>query len=231
MFLKGGHVKDTRKRVCILGTAETMGMAPFEDEGIEIWAHAMCVDRKRSELKRYDKLFEMHSKWKWMGRVDQLTEGGRPVIMQRHFDEVPESEAYPLEDVLKFFKREYMTNSVSQMVALAIMQGYQEIGLFGVHMAVDSEYAFERPNLEYYLGHAEARGIEIWLPDEASILKANYLYGYEENKSTALLLGIMHDAEEKVTQFSQQELSARDSKHQAMGWRECVKQIYNLESH
>jgi hypothetical protein len=135
-----------------------------------------------------------------------------------------------LEEVLGTFRR-YFTNSISQMVALAIIRGYQEIALFGVHLATNSEHAFERPNLEYFLGQAEARGISLWLPDEANLLKSNYLYGYEENHSTAHFLGILHDAEEKVDNYGKQELTARDAKHQAIGWRECARHLINTASH
>lgn len=217
------------KRVCILGTAETMGAAPFEDEDLEIWAHAMCINRKPEQLKRWDLMFEMHSPWKWQNRIGEL-DNGKPVIMQRHYDAIPMSEAYPLEEVLTHFRR-YFTNSISQMVALAILRGYQEIALFGIHLATSSEYAFERPNLEYLLGHAEARGISLWIPEEANILKANYLYGYEENQSTAHFLGILHDAESKVDDYGKQELSARDAKNQSIGWRECARHLINTASH
>lgn len=218
------------KKVCILGTAETMGMAPFDDPSWEIWAHSMCINRRDKELPRYDLLFEMHTKWKWMNRVDELNRDGKPVIMQDHFMEVPASEAYPLDEVLKTFPR-YFTNSIAQMVALAIIRGYDSIALFGVHLATDSEYAFERPNLEYVLGHAEARGINLWIPEEANIMKAAYLYGYEENQLSGQLVGILRDADEKVNKFSQQKATANDSMHQAMGWRECARHLLKTSSH
>jgi len=222
--------KEQPKRVCILGTAETMGAAPFEDDGLEIWAHAMCINRKPTELKRWDLMFEMHGRHKWIGRVDELNRGGKPVIMQRHFEEVPASEPYPLDEVLQTFPR-YFTNSISQMVALAIIRGYREIALFGVHLATASEYAYERPNLEYLLGHAEARGISLWIPEEAQILRANYLYGYEEQTIGPHLLGILRDAEERVDDYGKQELAARDAKQQSIGWRECARHLINTASH
>lgn len=218
------------KKVCILGTAESMGQAPFDDPSWEMWAHAMCINRRNRELPRYDLLFEMHTKWKWAQRVDELNQDGKPVIMQKHFDEVPASEPYPLDEVLETFPR-YFTNSIAQMVALAIIRGYTSIGLFGVHLATDGEYVYERPNLEYLLGHAEARGIKLWIPDEANILKAALLYGYEENQVSGQLLALLQDADEKVQRFSQQKQTANDSMHQAMGWRECTKHLMKVASH
>lgn len=222
--------KAKAKRVCILGTAETMKMAPFEDDGLEIWAHAMCINRQPENLKRWDLMFEMHKPNKWLNRVDELNTGGKPVIMQDHYEEVPASVAYPIDEVLSHFRR-YFTNSISQMVALAIIRGYHEIALFGVHLATDSEYAYERPNLEYFLGQAEARGISLWIPDEAYVLRSQYLYGYEENESIPYLAGIMNDAQGKIDTFTTQIQTAHDGKQQAIGWRECARHLMTKASH
>ena len=221
--------KAKAKRVCILGTAETMKEAPFEDDDLEIWAHAMCINRQPQNLKRWDLMFEMHQPHKWLHRVDELNTGGKPVIMQQHYDEVPASEAYPLDEVLSHFRR-YFTNSISQMVALAIIRGYSEIALFGVHLATDSEYAYERPNLEYFLGQAEARGISLWIPEDAYMLRAGHLYGYEENEQANYLLSIMDDAQEKIDTFAGQIQRAHDSKQQAIGWRECARHLLKVAS-
>ncbi len=57
-----------------------------------------------------------------------------PVYMQQHWDIVPKSVPYPLQDILSSFGR-YFTNSVSYMIALAIKVGAKEIGCWGVDMA------------------------------------------------------------------------------------------------
>ena len=47
-------------------------------------------------------------------------------------------------------------------------------------MAMETEYATQRPSCEYLLGMAEGRGIEIVIPDSSEILKSSFLYGVEE---------------------------------------------------
>ena len=47
-----------KKRVAILGTADTIVYTPWLDPELEIWAVGSCVNHQ--EFKRCDRLFEMH---------------------------------------------------------------------------------------------------------------------------------------------------------------------------
>ena len=115
--------------------------------------------------------------------------------MQEHYEDIPASVAYPLEEMIEAYgiprigqeyrKDAYFTNSVSFMLALAIHEGADVIGIYGVDMAVLSEYNEQRPSCEYYIGVAKGRGIEILLPTEADLLKTRWIYGYEDEKKTA----------------------------------------------
>ena len=46
-----------------------------------------------------------------------------------------------------------------------------EIGLWGVDMKAEDEYAYQRPNIEYWLGIAEGKGIKVHIPEASPILK------------------------------------------------------------
>jgi hypothetical protein len=46
----------------------------------------------------------------------------------------------------------------------------------------NSEYFWQRPSCEYFLGLAVGMGIKIWLPDTCDLLKTRFMYGYEEAK-------------------------------------------------
>jgi hypothetical protein len=170
-----GEYDTPRQSVAILGTAETMNSAPFDDPDWEIWGTGTVMGHG---VGRVDRLFELHTKERWINRVQQLNAAGVPVMMQEAFEEVEKAEVFPRDRLLAKF-RPYVTNSISWMIMYAIDQGYKEIGLFGVHMATDSEYAYERPSVEYWLGYAEALGVRIWIAEGAEILTASRLYGYE----------------------------------------------------
>ena len=48
--------------------------------------------------------------------------------------------------------------------------GEHEIGLWGIDLAEDGEWEYQRANNEYYIGVAEGMGIKVTLP-EGSMLK------------------------------------------------------------
>ena len=50
-------------------------------------------------------------------------------------------------------------------------------------MAAGDEYAWQRPNCEYYCGFAEGRGIKLFVPNSSPLLKANKIYGLETDNA------------------------------------------------
>jgi len=66
-------------------------------------------------------------------------------------------------------------------MALAITEGADRIGIWGVDMAdlestpgdpsYISEFSYQRPNLEYLIGFARGRGIVVDIPDQSPLTK------------------------------------------------------------
>src|SRR5712692_6528401 len=144
-----------RERVAILGyVEETLWQAPFEDktwrreDGSEIWGlndlWQLQTKAKRSSLwgqMRWDRWFEMHTLGKSEPKhIDWLKHCGVSIYMTKHYDNIPPSIAYPLDEMMKRFQTRYFTNTISYELALAISEGFKEIHLYGVNMAaVDNE--------------------------------------------------------------------------------------------
>lgn len=84
---------------------------------------------------------------------------------------------YPLEQITKRYKSRYFTNTISYMIAFAMYKGYKHITLSGVDLEPDSEWAFERPSVAYWVGRAEGLGIVV----DWDIKEPCFMYGYEEN--------------------------------------------------
>lgn len=104
---------------------------------------------------------------------------GIPVFMQDVDSEIPTSVRYPLEDVVKRFGP-YLTSTVAYMLALALYEGVDEIMLLGIYMKAGTEYAEQRPCVEYLLGAAKAMGVPVTLPAGCDLAQAP-LYGYSED--------------------------------------------------
>lgn len=189
----------SKKKVAIVGFAGTRDMAPFDDPECEIWS----VNNLYKFIPRTDRIFQLHNprlltdEHHGVGgqeHLDDLKAATVPIYMQQHFDEIPYSVAYPLEEMTQEFGvprpdgsgvDAYWTNSISFMIALAIHEGFEVIYIYGVDMAVGTEYVSQRPSCEYYIGIAKGRGIEVVIPVESDLLKTRFIYGYEEEKRLA----------------------------------------------
>lgn len=175
-----------KTKVAIVGFTSSWKKAPFDDPEWEIWGLNALYDK----LPRYDRWFELHKR-----QVNLNDEGPEhiwklaampcPIYMHKHFDDIPTSVPYPLSEVLKIF-HPYLTSTFSYMVALAIMEDFQEIGVFGVDTA-DEEWGSQRPSLEYLLGYAEGKCVKVTIPKESTLLRAPFLYGFQEREENEFL--------------------------------------------
>ena len=149
-------------------------LAPFSDDSWEIWS---CSEKNESELPRQDVWFELHGEkaesniiyMDWLKNVPK-------VYMQDVKRGHPNSVRYPLEDVVKEFGSYFLTGTVSYMLAAAILEKPDAIGLWGISEC--PEYSHQKPSLLYFIQEARNRGIEIIVPDGVTLLDAPEIYGY-----------------------------------------------------
>jgi len=79
-----------------------------------------------------------------------------------------------MEKVIEEFGVAFFTNNISYMIPLAIMQGPKNIFLFGVDMYFGTKGEYmrnEKGCIEFWLGVATGRKIQIHLPAESTLLK------------------------------------------------------------
>lgn len=195
-----------RQNVAILGFTQHGYQAPWKSDDWDFWGlndlHQV-FEQQVPGIFKTDRVtwFQIHRRDfedKYPGARDPnhlkwMSEQTCPIYMWEHDDRIPASRAYPIREVLtmahptagfRLCPESYFNNSISWMIALAIYQGYQKIGLFGVDMAMDgvhgeSEYAFQRPSVEFWIGVARGLGIEVVMPEVSEVLKCGYLYGYD----------------------------------------------------
>ncbi len=174
-----------KKKICIVGFAPGNEAAPYDDESFEIWGVNEMYMAK--QVRRVDVLFELHDyKWICEGKrykehIDWLRNAKIPIMMQQHFDDIPNSVPFPRK-VLEEKYGAYFTNTISWEIALATHIGVEEIHIYGVNMATDIEYQSQRPSCEYYIGLARGKGIKVYIPPESDLLKCFYQYGFEDGE-------------------------------------------------
>lgn len=171
-------VEKRSNKVAVLGFAgSTLNEAPVNDQSWEVWG----LNQLWMQLPRYDLWFDLHPRWHTYTdarHFEWLKQQTKPILMQDHFHDIPCSVAYPKEDILRIFGT-YFTSSIAWMLALAIAQKYQTIGIWGVDMLGDGEYAFQRACCDYYIGLARGAGIDVIIPKDSALCRGQELYGYD----------------------------------------------------
>lgn len=237
-----------KERVAIVGCASSKDMAPYGDDSWEFWGvNNLFLTMPKVKWSRW---FEIHEftrdpagNWIRRGKndfrgqpVNDYVKGlltlKCPIYMQRHWPEIPNSVPYPLAEVKRRFGN-YLTNTVSIEICLALMEGFKEIGIWGVDMAVGSEWQNQRPSCEYFIGLAEGMGVKVIIPDEADLLKTRFIYGFEEPKEAAWrkkCADTLKHIDRQINDARVQQQNARDKEMQGIGARTAVVEMDKIWS-
>ena len=174
------------KKVCLVGFAVTTRKQTPWDEDYEFWG---CNEGYVQEFPKINRWFQIHP-YISFSRADNtndpkhfewlMKEHDFEIYMQDKFPFIPSAEKYPLEIYAQWFGRKYFRSSFDYMMAMAIMEGYTEIGIYGFEMASNTEWGHQRPSAEYWIGRAEGMGITIREPQGWNLLRGS-LYGFEDN--------------------------------------------------
>lgn len=177
------------KVVAIVGTAtSSRELVHQQGDDVEIWGLNASYDW----MPRWSRWFEMHDRERYdhiQGtHLAWLQAATFPVYMVQHYEDIPASVPFPIGKATQGGRfRALFTSSVAYMLGLAIAEGFQEIRLCGVDMAMDSEYAYQRSACEYWLGVADALGVKVVIPSVSPIGKAP-LYGIQSPDTDRMLI-------------------------------------------
>jgi hypothetical protein len=118
--------------------------------------------------------------------LEWLKTSKTPVITSRPHPDYPALQAFPLQDVARSTGYAYFNNTAAYAVAYAIHSGFKKILLFGCDFTYPNAHHAEqgRGCVEFWLGFAAARGVQIQIPRVSSLMDgcvpdAEKLYGYD----------------------------------------------------
>jgi len=107
-------------------------------------------------------------------------------MTSRKYDGYEGAIEFPLQDVINYLGVTYFNNTVAYAVAYAIYIGVKKIGIYGADYSYDNLHKSEsgRGCVEFLLGIAAARGIDIKVAGDSTLLDANVpkdrrFYGYD----------------------------------------------------
>lgn len=109
-----------------------------------------------------------------------------PIVTSRAHPDYPGLVEFPLEDVINDLGYAYFNSTAAYAVAYAIHIGATRISMFGCDFTYPDAHHAERGKgcVEYWLGFARARGVEIVVAGNSSLLDGcvpedQRLYGYD----------------------------------------------------
>ena len=196
------------RKIAIVGFTSSRNEAPWDDPTFEKW---ICNNLwKFVPEDKWDRLYDLHEHHNIVKDAEHagyLARCEKPVYVFEPKPEWPTSVAFPKDEILETLGR-YFTNSISWMVAHALMEGATELHIYGVDLAQGTEYAQQRPSAEYMLGIAVGMGVKVYIPPSSDLLHAGTLYGVEDDSwlsarlatREAELVGQMSALHEQVNQ-------------------------------
>lgn len=173
-----------RRKACIVGAGASRDSAQnyMDDPTWEVWAlNAVCpVDK--SGRARADRWFDLHQRHaqsaddlRWMAEC--------PVplyVPDDCLDAGPNTLRYPLAEIEEKFGR-YWACTFAYQIALALYEDMTDIALCGVdlHYGDDRERTVELACVSWWMGYAEAKGVDIYLPPGSMLGNHRHRYGLE----------------------------------------------------
>lgn len=179
------------KKLAIVGSGtQTRTNAPFDDPAFDIWVFNEAANSEW--CKRWSACFQMHEPeiykghntkdshhWEWLKQNH-----GKPIYMQEVDAEVPDSIAFPLDEAKNLAGVNMFPTTFAYMAALAILQGYEEIRIFGVELSA-SEYQYQANGYLFWFGFLRGKLGTQNVDSAVLYLDKNIfdvpLYGYEGN--------------------------------------------------
>jgi hypothetical protein len=205
------------KKVAIVGAEPlTRDDAPFDNHEYEIWAISNWANA--DWMKRCDQVIEIHkpevykdhpndpSYWGWLQNTDI------PVVMQSPDPDIKNSCYYPLGEIREMLSgfwvkgkpAQALNSSIAYAIALAVLQNYSVIDVYGVEMSNSSEYRSQQPIFAFWIGFAAGKGIKLNVNCTQDLF-VQPLYGYEDMMNNEKLHSYINGLKEQQDELKRQE--------------------------
>lgn len=172
------------RKIAIVGKAASVAFAPWHDPEWEIWGMPWF------QCPRITRLFEPHAQVVADTFTGPESDAAWLPEYRKRYPDVPvycdpsrmhvfdNAIEYPLAEIKKFLPIAYLETTISYEIALALYEGVDEIGLFGIHMMGRAEFVWQRPSVTYLIGLAQGMGVRVTIPPGSPL----FLSGYEAGR-------------------------------------------------
>lgn len=167
-------------KIAVVGTGTSANDAPIGEEGWKIWSLPGNYDRWK-DIDKADEWFELHeipyllndcnAKPEFM---ELLAKMGNKLSIMGTYAGLPKAKAFPRQQLIDTFGA-YFTSSIAWIIALAVLNKPETIGIWGINCSGRNEYAEQRACIEGYLRYAQALGINLQIHTDSMLFKG-FLY-------------------------------------------------------
>jgi hypothetical protein len=175
------------RKVGILGRCDnTRKEAPTHDKSWEMWG--LAWDMAFVGARHY----EIHTPPSWtngtisdrMNYPDWLQSiadcNGEDLWLQDTY--IENAKVFPLDDIRKIpylclpgTNEPYLESSIAWMIVHAFLEKIEKIGIWGVDLTAEDEWAYQRPNMAYLIGVCRAKGMRILIPEACALYELKEL--------------------------------------------------------
>lgn len=127
-----------------------------------------------------------------------------PIYLTEPYPINKNAVVYPLADVIAKWERyaaDTFASSFAYMMALAMMEGFKKIGVYGCDLDWGRERVVEHGNLCFWVGLARGLGFDVDIPDHSILNRHPARYGFDywkereaiEDRNAKLILELLGD--------------------------------------
>lgn len=149
--------------------------AEDEELGRTIWCVSTVFKELRSIGVQPARVFQLHERSLFEPWIKE--EEHRVTLMKAH-PEFPRAGVLPADQLLKIFGARF-GSSFAWMFAQALVEGFTDISIHGIHLAHETEYGTQRDTFHWFVGVAQAKGIKVNIDEDSGVFIANQAYAYQ----------------------------------------------------
>jgi len=125
------------------------------EENYENYSH---IQEDLTEEARWKRTRDRDARFR---RIEEFcSRTGTALMSVKSYDRLPNSIAYPLDEVIAFHPgcREFLNSALSHAIAYALYLGHKSIDLYGINVEMGTEWIYQRDCVSYWIGRAHGMG-------------------------------------------------------------------------
>ena len=146
-----------------------------EAEGRTVWCVSTVFKELQSVGVQPSRVFQLHGRDVFEPWIHD--EQNRVVLMKGDPD-FDCAKVLPAQFLMSIFGARF-GSSFAWMFAQALVEGFTDISIHGIHLAHESEYGAQRDTFFWFQGLAQGKGIKVNIDQDSGVFIANQAYGYQ----------------------------------------------------